>query len=45
MDIGSLVHSFFTNAGPGGIFVMLILLLVLVLYYSLTRWILRGGKE
>lgn len=45
MDIGSLVHSFFTIDGPGGIFAMSILLLALVIYFGLTRWILRGGKE
>jgi hypothetical protein len=45
VDIGSLVHSFLTNAGPGGIFAMSILLLALLIYLGLTRWILRGGKE
>jgi hypothetical protein len=45
MDIGFLIHSFLTNDGPGGIFAMLILLLALLIYFGLARWILRGGKE
>lgn len=45
MDIGTLVHSFFNNAGPGGIFAMSILLLAMLIYFGLARWILRGGKE
>jgi len=45
MDLGALVHFFFTDDGPGGIFAMSILILALLIYYALTRWILRGGKE
>lgn len=45
MDIGSLVQLFFTEDGPGGIFAMSVLVLALVIYFMLTRWILRGGKE
>jgi hypothetical protein len=45
MDLASLVDFFFTADGPGGIFAMSILILALVIYYALTRWILRGGKE
>ena len=44
MDIGSLVHLFFTDDGPGGIFAMAILVLAMVIYFGLARWILRGGK-
>jgi len=45
MDIGSLVSLFFTDDGPGGIFAMMVLFLALAIYYGLTRWIIRGGKE
>lgn len=45
MDLGALVHFFLTDDGPGGIFAMSILVLALVIYYALTRWIMRGGKE
>lgn len=45
MDIGSLLSFFFTDDGPGGIFAMMILLLALLIYFGLTRWIVRGGKE
>jgi hypothetical protein len=45
MDFGYLVQQFFTDDGPGGIFAMSILLLALVIYYGLTRWILQGGKD
>jgi hypothetical protein len=45
MDVGSLVHYFFTEAGPGGIFAMSILALAMIIYYMLTRWILRGEDE
>lgn len=45
MDIGSLISLFFTDDGPGGIFAIMVLFFALVIYYGLTRWILRGGKE
>ncbi len=45
MDIGFLVSLFFTDDGPGGIFAMMILLSALAIYFGLTRWILRGGRE
>jgi len=45
MGFWDLVSAFFVNAGPGGIFAMLIYTLALVIYVSLTRWILAGGKE
>ena len=45
MDIGSLVQYFLTDDGPGGIFAMSILTLALLIYFGLTRWIMRGGKE
>jgi len=45
MDIASLIQLFFTDDGPGGIFAISILVLALIIYYSLTRWIVRGGKE
>lgn len=45
MDLAGLVHYFFTESGPGGIFAMSILALALIIYFMLTRWILRGGDE
>ncbi len=45
MDLAALVHYFFTESGPGGIFAMSILLLALGIYFLLTRWILRGGDK
>jgi len=45
MDIGQLIHTFFNNAGPGGVVVMLIFGAALTIYYFLTRWIIAGGKE
>lgn len=44
MDIGSVVSSFFNNAGPGGVFVLLVIGLACTIYYSLARWIVAGGK-
>ena len=45
MDIGGVVHAFFDNAGPGGVFVLLVIGGACVLYYFLTRWIVAGGKD
>lgn len=44
MDIGGLVSTFFNNAGPGGVVVLLIFGGALTLYYFLTRWIIAGGR-
>ena len=44
MDVGALVTAFFDLAGPGGFLALSILVLALIVYYSLTRWIL-GTKE
>lgn len=45
MDIGGLVYSFFNSPGPGGVVILVIFTGALILYVSLTRWILAGGKE
>jgi hypothetical protein len=44
MDIGGLVSTFFKNAGPGGVMVLLIFGGALTLYFFLTRWIIAGGR-
>jgi hypothetical protein len=44
MDIGGLVSTFFKNAGPGGVMVLLIFSGALTLYTLLTRWIIAGGR-
>ncbi|MGB8980639.1 MAG: hypothetical protein WCC12_02080 [Anaerolineales bacterium] len=45
MDIGGLVSTFFNNAGPGGVVVLLIFGGALTIYYLLTRWIIAGGRD
>jgi hypothetical protein len=45
MDIGALVHTFFNNAGPGGIVVLLVVGVACTVYYFLTRWIVMAGKQ
>lgn len=45
MDIGGLVHTFFNNAGPGGVVVMLIFGAACTIYFLLTRWIVAGGRD
>lgn len=45
MDIGGLVSSFFKNAGPGGVMVMLIFGTACLVYYLLARWIVSGGTN
>jgi hypothetical protein len=45
MEFWVMVRAFFVNAGPGGVFAMLVLTLGLVIYIALTRWILAGGKS
>jgi hypothetical protein len=44
MDIGGVVSSFFNNAGPGGVVVLLVIGVACMIYYSLARWIVAGGK-
>ena len=45
MDIGGVVHTFFNNAGPGGVFALLVVGTACLIYYFLTRWIVSVGKE
>lgn len=45
MDIGNLVATFFQAAGPGGVVIITVLVLALIIYTLLARWILAGGKE
>jgi len=45
MDIGGVVHAFFNNAGPGGVFALLVVGTACITYYLLTRWIVSAGKD
>ncbi len=45
MNIGGVVHAFFDNAGPGGVFVLLVIVVACITYFLLTRWIVAPGKE
>ena len=45
MNIGGLVTTFFNNAGPGGVVVMLIFGSACLIYFFLTRWIVSGGRN
>ncbi|MGD8405754.1 MAG: hypothetical protein PVJ21_19000 [Anaerolineales bacterium] len=45
MDIGAVVHAFFNNAGPGGVFALLVVGAACVIYYFLTHWIVSAGKD
>lgn len=45
MDIGGVVSSFFENAGPGGFAVIVVIGGACLVYYSLARWIVAGGKN
>jgi hypothetical protein len=44
MDIGGVVHAFFNNAGPGGVFALIIVGGACTLYYFLVRWVVMTGK-
>lgn len=44
MELGKLIFTFFNNAGPGGVMVLLIFGGALTLYFFLTRWIIAGGR-
>ena len=44
MDIGGVVFAFFNNAGPGGVFALLVVGAACTIYYFLTRWIVMAGK-
>jgi hypothetical protein len=44
MDIGGVVHAFFNNAGPGGVFALLIVGGACALYFFLVRWVVSTGK-
>jgi len=45
MDIGAVVYAFFDNAGPGGVFALLVVGMACAVYYFLTRWIVAPGKQ
>ena len=45
MDIGAVVHAFFDNAGPGGVFALLVVGTACAIYYFLTRWIVAPGRQ
>jgi len=45
MDIGGVVHVFFNDAGPGGVFALMVVGTACTIYYFLTRWIVSVGKE
>ena len=45
MDIGAVVHAFFDNAGPGGMFALLVVGTACTIYYFLTRWIVAAGEK
>jgi len=44
MDIGGVIHAFFNNAGPGGVFALIIVAGACTLYYFLVRWVVKAGK-
>ena len=44
MDIAGVVHAFFNNAGPGGVFALFIVGGACTLYYFLVRWVVKTGK-
>jgi hypothetical protein len=44
MDIGGVVHAFFNNAGPGGVFALVIVGGACTLYCFLVRWVVSTGK-
>ena len=45
MDIGAVVHAFFDNAGPGGVFALLVVGAACAIYYFLTRWIVSAETQ
>ena len=45
MDIAGIVHEFFNNAGPGGVFALIIVGGACTLYYFLVRWVVSPGKR
>jgi len=45
MSIGKAIEAFFTSAGPGGLVVITVMSLAAIVYFLLTRWILRGGEQ
>lgn len=45
MEIGKLIASLFTSAGPGGVVVILVIGVASAVYFWLTRWIVQGGED
>jgi len=45
MSIGEVIKAFFTSDGPGGMVVITVIGLAATVYFTLTRWILRGGSN
>ena len=44
MRITELISAFFTSSGPGGVVIITVVGLAAGIYFSLIRWILRGGE-
>jgi len=45
MSIGEVVFTFFNTPGIGGVAVFTVFSTAVVIYITLTRWILKGGEE
>jgi hypothetical protein len=45
MDLWMLFVTFIDTAGVGGVMVILVFSIALTIYYTLLRWILRGGED
>jgi hypothetical protein len=44
-QIVSVISAFFTDAGPGGVVVLSVIVLASFIYFILIRWILQADEE
>ena len=45
MSFGQLAYTFVNTPGIGGLVAIGVITVAGIIYFSLTRWILNGGKE
>ncbi|MBI5350486.1 MAG: hypothetical protein HZB77_14415 [Chloroflexi bacterium] len=44
-QVSALISSFFTDAGPGGVVVLSVIVLASFIYFVLMRWILQADED
>lgn len=44
MDLVEFLSNIIKSPGPGGVIVISVIVMATIVYFFLTRWIIRGGE-